>query len=210
MSSFLYYSNWNPAIGNYSIHATFPICNPPTWFLSMSTQLYLVAPLVFIPLFRWPRFGFGLTIFIVLLSPLFTISPRLFLGHPSYMEPTKFESISEGLRGFLNYHTNPVQYVTSLSIGLLSGYMIRCKPNMHFIGGKITEMILWVTSFTSIVLVFTWSNSFWEINQVNPEYKVLAWYVLSKFMMSGSLGYISFMCCTNRGGKFESFALLAP
>lgn len=167
----------------------------------MSTQLYLLAPLVFIPLFRWPRFGLGLTIAIIVLSPLSTLSPRILLGHPTYLEAGKFGSISEGIRGFLNYHTNPVQYVTALSIGLLTGYLIKCKPNMRIPGGRVTELILWLSSFSSIVLIFAWHNSFWEINKVNSEYNILAWFVMSKFMIASSLGFISYMCCTGRGGE---------
>lgn len=165
----------------------------------MSTQLYVIAPLLFLPLYRWPRFGIGLLSFVILISPLSTISPTLFLGHPTYLELTKLNSVSEMLRSFLNYHTNPVQYITPLSIGILTGYLIKRHPNLKILGGRPVEILCWIASFSTFVIFYCWNNSFWDINKVNSSLNALSWFMTSKLFTSAALGYICYMCCTGRG-----------
>lgn len=175
-------------------------CNLPTWFLSMSTQLYVLAPLVFLPLYRWPKIGLTITGLLLLISPLFTMSPTLILGHPTYLELTKLRTASEILRAFSNYHTNTFQYITPFSIGILTGYLIKRYPNLRPIGGRPVEIFLWIASFSTYVIFYTWHNSFWGLNQVNSTWNTLAWFALSKLATGFGLAYISYMCCTGKGG----------
>lgn len=100
----------------------------PTWFISMSTQLYLFAPLFFLSMFFYPICGVALTVFVLLISPLFTLLPRLMSGFYSYAEVTKFTSLSDIYGTIMHYHMNPALYVTALTIGMLTGF----SPSLPF------------------------------------------------------------------------------
>lgn len=225
-SSFFYYSNWNSMLSNYTIDDQFYIvsgyitfylnflinlssfqCNPPTWFASASTQLYLLAPIVIIPLYRWPKIGIILASTILLISPLFTLSSWLFTGYPTFLEWTRFISLTELFRSFHQYTSNTLMYVTSLLIGLMTGYMIETKPNIQF-GGLIIRKLMWIISITLVIIPFYWNNFFWQFNVDQSNALALAWYVCSKFMFCTGLAYITYMCCTERGGPIRRILTL--
>jgi len=151
-------------------------------------------------MYRWPRLGVSVALIALLLSPFATLSTRLLTGNPTFLEWTRATSLTQILRAFHQYTTNTFQYVTSLLVGLLTGYLIERKPKIQF-GGPVMEGIFFALSFASFVLTFAWHNAFWKTNQENSELSVLAWLVSSKFMFTGALSYISYMCCTERGGK---------
>lgn len=221
VSSFLYYSNWNPTFLDYTIKDEFSVvsrllggercplsksalsliqCNPPTWFFSVSTQLYMLAPLVFLPLYRWPKLGLTLVLALLLVSPLATLAPSLLSGHPTFLEMTAHTSLTSIYRSYHQYTSNTFQYLTALLIGLLTGYLIEAKPNIRF-GGKIVESLFWLLSLLTIGCTFAWNNTFWEFNKANDGNNALAWFVVSKFTFTGSLAYLTYMCCTSRARK---------
>lgn len=179
----------------------------------MSTQIYMLAPLLFLPLYHYPRMGVVLVLLVLAMSPLATTFPYWYLGYPTYMDATKFTNINDIIRSFQHYHTNTLQYFTTLSGGLLTGYLVKCKPNLRIPGGQLGERILWALAFATPVGIYAWHCTFWGWNQVVPDGSALAWQVLSKFGQCFWLGYVCYMCCTGRGGlvnKILSVSAIQP
>ena len=84
----------------------------------MSTQLYIMAPLFFLALFRFPKYGIALILVTLGISPLLTALPRIMTGYPSYVEVTKWTDLSNITKAITHYHMNPALYVTALMIGM--------------------------------------------------------------------------------------------
>lgn len=167
----------------------------------MSTQLYLVAPIFFLPLFFYPRLGLALTFGLLGISPLLSSLPRLLTGTPSYVEATKFESMANILSAITHWHMNTSIYFTSLAIGLLTGYLIRQKPHLRIPGGRPVEVTLWLFSLSTVVALYRWNNSLWATpNTVLSGFEVTSWWVVSKFVLPGFLSLTVFLCSTGRGG----------
>src|SRR5699024_5669959 len=112
-------------------------CIFPTWHISMSMQLYLFVPLIFVPLHNSPRLGLPLLLFLLAISPLCTALPHLLSGARSYVEFTSYKNVNEVYMAIQHWHFNPLLYVTPMAIGMLTGYAIKRTPNARIPGGKI-------------------------------------------------------------------------
>ncbi len=174
-------------------------CNISTWFLSASFQLYLIAPIMFVPLYKWPKFGITLNIIILLFSIFLNISPKFIINYLHFYEPTRVTSIRASLTVNSNYQLNTFHYVCTFSIGTLTGYMLRKHPNIY-IGGPIVERILTFIAFAIIPLMYIWNNSFWILNDSAPEISVAFYIAFAKFFWGLSFAWIWFACCTGRAG----------
>jgi len=197
VSSFLYYSNWNEAMDNYTVRSILPICNPPSWFLSATFQLGFFAPLIFLPLYFWPKFGLTLAGLLLIISPSITILPRLLTGYPSYMEVTKFVSFISNAQALTHSHLNPLLYVNSAIVGLITGYLIQRKPRLP-LGGPVVETGVWLVSLVSVLYALIWHYGFMEQNIIIPESSVIGWFAYYKMTWSLFLGLTTYLCCTGR------------
>lgn len=171
----------------------------------MSTQLYLFAPLIFLSMFFYPSCGVTFTLIVLLVSPIFTLLPRLLTGFVTYAEATKFTSLSDGWATIMHYHMNPSLYVTSLTIGMLTGYLIKRHPNIKFPGGRFSERALWLISFLGTVGIFLWFDSFFgDYRAHTTATEAMSWWVISKFVFPGFLAVTCYLCCTGRGGTVNN------
>jgi hypothetical protein len=82
---------------------------------------------------------------------------------------------------------------------MLTGYFLRKKPDIY-LGGRKIEILLWIISFSNIIAIYCWNNTFWVQNKSPPEISVLLWLGLGKVLYGFALAWISFACCTGRGG----------
>ena len=95
---------------------------------------------------------------------------------------------------------NPVLYTSSLFVGLLTGYMIKRKPDMQ-LGGPLVERLIWLLSLLSVVVIVVWHRTFMQLNVVHDSESILAWFMYYKLVWAFFLGYTLYLCCTGRGGK---------
>ena len=159
----------------------------------MSAQLYLIAPIIFIPILRYPKYGFLICIFIILISPISIITPALFLALPTYLESSKFPTLTNSIRSFYHYHSYPLQYVTSFCVGILTGYLIAARPKAKIIGGKFGIALLSILCLACVGIVWAWNYAIWDKNY---RAEALGWFVGYKFLFPVALGTVSFVFCT--------------
>src|SRR5699024_5447171 len=98
-----------------------------------------------------------------------------------------------------HYHTYPHQYLTSLAIGMLTGFLIVKHPRMQMHGGACAKAFLWVISIVSIGTIFIWNWFILDADSKDAKLESLIWFVGSKFMLSISLGFVCYMCCSSKG-----------
>ena len=169
----------------------------------MAAQLYFLTPIIFLSLYFCPAFGLALTFTILVICPVFIISPRLFSNLPTYIEMTKLYTPTDYYKALTYYHFSPLQYVTAMCMGLLTGYLIIRKPNLMMPGGRKVAILTWWLSLTSLIWIFLWNCTFWKLNLVVPSGDIMLWFVVSKFVGTFFMSYTAYLCCTGRSSKFE-------
>nr|CAH7737188.1 unnamed protein product [Callosobruchus chinensis] len=98
------------------------MCLGHTWYLSVDTQLYLLSPIVLVPLWKYPKYGLGILVAAILASfitlaiivyqyeiPALMISPLML---------TKLSDFSE--KYYFKTHTRATPYL----IGMCAGYAL--------------------------------------------------------------------------------------
>jgi hypothetical protein len=125
---------------------------------------------------------------------------KIILQIPTYVEFEKFTTIESFIKSFAFYEFNTLQYVSSFTLGLLSGYLVIKQPKIS-IGGPIIENGLNIIALGSISCIIYWSDTLSKINQTVSEKNILLYLIFSKLIWSLSFTWILFVCCTGRSGK---------
>jgi hypothetical protein len=168
--------------------------------LSASFQLYVLAPLTLLILIRRPKIGIPLNIFVIILGIFLNVYPRIFLNIPVYFEFQKIKTITSMLMSIDYYIFNTMQYVSSFTLGMLSGYFVMNQPKFD-IGGSNVQNVLNILALILISCAIYWSSALLNINQIHLEINVLLYLTFGKFIWSLSNAWILFVCCTGRSGK---------
>ncbi len=169
-------------------------------------QLIMLAPLVFLPLLRRPKLGLTLLLaLLLLLGPLGTLAPYLISGRPTFLELTSHTSLTSMYAAYHQYTSSTGQYITSLLIGLLSGYLLvekRRNGGWAALSGKTAlQVLLSILSLVVIGLVFAWNNTFWVFNENFSTTSALAWYVSSKFLFTGAVACLTYIAAIASTGE---------
>lgn len=157
----------------------------------------MIAPLLFLPLFYWPVFGMVILTILIIIGPIISILPRILLEYPSYIEVTKFSDYRSNQQAIIHSHMSPFLYLTSLSIGMLTGYLIKFKPDLQF-GGRIMATLMWLVSLISVVIVFIWHNTFLTPNIIQSTNHIVLWFMYQKLVWPIFLGLTAYLSCTGR------------
>ncbi|CAG2168595.1 unnamed protein product [Oppiella nova] len=92
----------------------------------------------------------------------------------------------------------PDSHLVSYAIGMLTGYVIRYKPNLYF-GGRVGETILWITCTTSSFAAIYWINHFYDIYYPLTTTETLLMMAFSKPLYLLGWVWLFYACSTGRG-----------
>jgi hypothetical protein len=151
-------------------------------------------------LLRKTKLGITLIIFVMIFGIFLIISPKIIFQIPTYVEFKKFPTIESLVKSFVYYEFNTLQYVSSFTLGLLSGYFVIKQPKIS-IGGPIIENGLNIIALVLISCIIYWSDAMCKINQTISEKNILLYFIFSKLIWSLSFTWILFVCCAGRSGK---------
>ncbi|KAJ8951677.1 hypothetical protein NQ318_012218 [Aromia moschata] len=125
------------------------ICLSHTWYLSVDMQLYLISPLILLPLWKQPKMGvafLGLCVSASIVVPFYVAYEKQLMGMPGIfpLEGT----LNRYTEYLLDYYYRTHARATPWFIGVLLGYIlyrVKCenlrKPEIK----KIVQVILWIT-----------------------------------------------------------------
>lgn len=211
---FLYISNFNDQFGIMPRQASLPYCNPPTWFISALFQLHIIVPILIMIYYKNPKYGFYTMIGAIIIGMFLSVSPTIVFGIIPQVQYLQIETFEELLQSFLWYHLSTNVYIVSFLVGVLGGYFLRkdIKFNVQH------EVLLWIFSVITIIVVFTWNNAFWKLDKSSPLYSVLLWHTFGKLFFALAFTWIFFALCTGRAitlnrllswSNFQPFARLS-
>jgi hypothetical protein len=162
--------------------------------------LYFFTPILFLSLYKWPKFGISLNVALIVIGTIVTLYPKFLYDYINYNDFKKFESIQQAIIHITAYYLTPFQYVASFSIGSFFGYLMLKYPNIY-LGGKKVEILLWFIAISVIPLTYIWNNTFWSLTEVPSEVSILLWYSLGRTIWTFAFGWFYFACSTGRGGN---------
>ncbi len=131
------------------------------------------------------------------------ISPKIIFQIPTYVEFKNIPTIKSLVKSFVYFEFNTLQYVSSFTLGLLSGYFVIKQPKIS-IGGPIIENGLNIIALVFISCIIYWSDTMCKINQIVSEKNILLYFTFSKLIWSLSFTWILFVCCTGRSGEVNN------
>lgn len=182
-----------------------------SWYLAVDTHLFLIAPAIIYPLWKWPRLGEGIL-------ALFTFAVAIIPFVVTYcykLDPTQMAYPSEISDMAKNYYFG-FAYMkthmrsTSYSIGLIIGYIVHKLQSSN---KKIPKSLIYVSLTFSIVFGISAIYSITLFYLPHYEYNELesALYAsLHKVAWSLCVGCIVVTCATSNLGWLKSFLSWPP
>ncbi|KAF4521468.1 hypothetical protein B566_EDAN001765 [Ephemera danica] len=161
--------NWWLTLLYVNNYANFDrLCVSHSWYLSIDMQLAFLAPLMFVPLRRWPR-RTALCLCLLTLALCFFTFTKTYLGNYWWtlvlipLEGVNYDFLAE-IYVKTPHRASP--YIVGLGIGYIIAKNIRRKPNVN----KIWVWLGWlICTVASLVIVYSVGISYAE----NYEYSAV-------------------------------------
>ncbi|XP_054166939.1 nose resistant to fluoxetine protein 6-like [Oppia nitens] len=198
-TNILYYPNDNSTVLQ-SIQ-----CLGITWYSSLDFQLYALAPIAFLVLYKYPRFGLIWLFILLIFGILLPIFNHQILEMPHVYQVITWPDTVQAIDGFARHYWQPFNYIQTYIIGMITAYAVRYHPKAY-LGGRIGHMFIWI--FT---ICMTFSILYWQRNFVMPgylainfnDYEMPLYLLLGKPIYMLSFVWLVYSCSTGRGGKFN-------
>ncbi|KAJ3657597.1 hypothetical protein Zmor_009385 [Zophobas morio] len=178
-------------------------CIPQTWYLTVDMQLFILSPIVLIPLAKWPKVGLGILGVLVALGSFIPFILRFTYG----TEDTGLTS-TEAFRYVFYYqsYTRFGPYV----IGMTLGYFIY-KMKKNAVKRKLQwpiVLILWLF-FLSILVACLYAG-YWDVNLSSADDKWGNSLFLAFDRQGWAVGVagVIFLCVAGYGGPIDWFLSL--
>ncbi|XP_055935065.1 nose resistant to fluoxetine protein 6-like [Argiope bruennichi] len=184
-------------------------CMSMTWFLGCVMQLYVISPLFMIPLNRWPRIGYILSVVTIWGSCYATFitskKHKIFATLPKNLN---IDELSIRVWQMVDeMHQKTYVKLTPYIIGILLGYYLHRR--------KLSEKnsLLTLTFGWIIYAIQIWFCLFALENREESVWESAVYNGLKGLVFSCSFSWIVFVCATKQGGfinKLLSYPMLKP
>ncbi|CAH0629079.1 unnamed protein product [Chrysodeixis includens] len=190
------------------------MCMFQSWYLSVDTQLFFIAPIFIYSMWRWRKFG------PILLSVAIVISlivPTV-ITYQGQLDPTLLFYAKEFTDIVSNYYFNEAYIKTHMKLvtyfmGILTAYILHRVQSENYQFSYLLKTCAWITSFVlGTVTIFTVSLFYQEWYEYNVI-EAAAYISLHKLAWGIANGWLIVACATGNGGilgKLLTWKFLAP
>ncbi|XP_064214043.1 nose resistant to fluoxetine protein 6-like [Tribolium castaneum] len=147
-------------ITNYVQEGT---CLPQAWYLQVDMQLFVLSPIILIPLLRWPKIGLSALGFLIIAG---CVSPFV-IGYVKHFHPLALSN-KNGIDFNYYYYAATYARFGPYVIGMLAGYFLyKIKTNKIKVHLKAWQVItLWLVFITGLVAC-VWAG--YPLNKATEE-----------------------------------------
>ncbi|CAG9791792.1 unnamed protein product [Diatraea saccharalis] len=190
------------------------MCMFQSWYLSVDTQLFFLAPIFIYSLWRWRRVGpsiLGVTLFIG------TIVPAI-ITYKDNLDPTLLVYAKELYDIISNYYFNVAYIKTHMKmpsyfLGLLTGYLLHRIQKENYELSRTVKTLGWIVSvILGSMTIFTVSI-FYQDWYIYNRIESAAYTSLPRLAWGLSNGWLIIACATGNGGimtKLFTWKFLVP
>lgn len=187
------------------------LCMFQSWYLAVDTQLFILAPIVVYPLWRWRRCGeilLGISLLVTVLIPSI-------ITYTQNLDPTLMMYIPEIRKlfknnYFINTYIKTHMRANSYCIGLFMGYVLHKIQASNYKFPKISIALGWAFSalfmMASIFSVRIFYKEDYEYNNLDAAF----YSVLHRVVWCLGIGWVIVACATGNGGPVQSFLCWKP
>ncbi|CAD7090161.1 unnamed protein product [Hermetia illucens] len=178
------------------------MCLGHTWYLSADTQLYILSPLILIPLKKWGKrflpviglltFASCLYIFVIMIT--YNFSMKIIDGSVTGDNDKK-------VMLYYGFHTRAPSWLA----GVVLGHILYSVKGKKLQINKFLILGGWVSSFVVFAAII-WGPYEGQQRFAEPSKVESAFFeALSRLSWAVALAWIVFICCQGRGGIINSF-----
>lgn len=181
---FLYIQNY------YNFQYDESLCIPTTWYLSADFQLFLVTPLILIPLSKLYRRSFGSTM------AALTVLNLVFLCLPIFVR-LQWRDYDPTFQEY-DFHSKLISYF----IGIMAGVYMRHEKGKTIRISRVQNLFLWFLALGTMLAVLFYRQKI----QIDDEYVSRSLcYSFTRPMWCISLVWITYACVKGYGGVVNWF-----
>uniref|UniRef100_A0A182LXU7 Nose resistant-to-fluoxetine protein N-terminal domain-containing protein n=1 Tax=Anopheles culicifacies TaxID=139723 RepID=A0A182LXU7_9DIPT len=177
------------------------VCLGHTWYLSVDMQLYLVAPFLIYPLWRWGRRTLCVIVALIVAS-MVTVFVLFFVYH---LRLSFLAVDDERLRHVYTYYPTHTRAGAWL-VGVIYGYVLQRTKKHYVILPRWAIALGWTLTVTIVLAILLGDH---PIQQ--PDYETLPqaadaiYESLSRVSWATAIGWVVFACVNGYGGPIDDF-----
>ncbi|XP_044727081.1 nose resistant to fluoxetine protein 6-like [Chrysoperla carnea] len=192
-------------IQNYFPGALDP-CIAVSWYLQIDMQLYILAPLILVPIAKWPKIATHILSSLLLVS---VIIPTTIAWHYGFTALEKIQPDGHTDPAFGQiYYNQTYTRAGPWILGLLLGHILFNTKNKKIVINKVLATLLWIISISTMFYIV-----FGLYIETKPDYEYdrvfnSLFIGLSRVVWSAGLSWIIFCCVKGYGGPINWFLSL--
>ncbi|XP_059617661.1 nose resistant to fluoxetine protein 6-like [Phlebotomus argentipes] len=191
-------------INNYL--GTDKLCMFQSWYLATDTQLFILAPLLLYPLWRWRKVG----VYLFAASATVSVLIPFVVTYVNNLDPTflafaeEITDLSENYY-FINFYIKTHMRATAYIFGLLTGFLVHYMQEENLRLSKTWHCVCWITAVivgaASMFSIVVFYSPTYETSRVSN-----ALYAgLHRMGWSFFTSWIVFVCVTGRAKPLQRF-----
>ncbi|RWS30003.1 Nose resistant to fluoxetine protein 6-like protein, partial [Leptotrombidium deliense] len=174
------------------------MCLSHSWYSAVDMQLYLIAPLILIPLYRRPKIGFSIIAAILMVSMGITAYLTLVKHYPAvpYFNDLVAESIVNEYYGAI--YIKPYCRIGPYLVGIALGYLIYAS-NGQLQLKKIHNLYAWIAATCvglAVILAMLPANA----GHIPSDTVAALYSATSRTVWAACLAWVTFACVSGRAG----------
>lgn len=177
-------------------------CLPQTWYTATDMQLYCLALLFVLLMLKKPTYAVVFSVFMILASIAVTATINIYFE----LMPTALQGSQDPLELVDHYDLTqfkPHAHVSPYFIGLLMGYLLRVSQQTSFRIRPHVQFFLWLTSLGMAMSVLYGTHN-WNRDKEATVLESTLYSSLFRTAWVLAIGWMTFACCTGRGGVINS------
>lgn len=172
------------------------MCLPHGWYLSCDMHYYIIAPVIFLLMYRRPSVSFAL-LGILGVASVITVGVLTYIWEfppiPIFVDPDP-DHFNEYM-SFLGYR--PYTHLTAFCIGMATGYFLYKNKTLHI--NRVARLLGWLTAaLVNMTVVFGVYN--WNAYEAPSLSVAVAYAALSRTAWAFGIAWMVVACATGNGG----------
>ncbi|XP_054716535.1 nose resistant to fluoxetine protein 6-like [Uloborus diversus] len=185
------------------------MCLLHTWYIASDLHLYCIAPLILIPLYRWPVIGFlVMALLMACCMGIVAILTVVNDFYPTLLYFTPNEQFTQYLCDLMYFR--PYPHMGAYCVGLALGYFVL---NYRKIDIKPVFQVLGWCAAISCNLAVLYGAFEWNRGNIPNRVVDVTYAMLHRTAWALGIAWLIFICVTGRGGlvnRFLSWDLFVP
>lgn len=176
---------------------------PDLRYASADFQLYVLAPIAFLWLYKRPKWGLIWNLILLFIGMSIIPFTIYVIDVPHLWPAFKSETIEHIQLSWQKHYWSAQPYIQTYIIGILTAYAVRRHPNVY-LGGRVGELFLWLASIGSTFGVMWWQKDFIDFDYKYEGlfgYEAHVYYLFHKLLYLSGFVWLFYACATGRARK---------